>query len=92
MCVKLGSCTFLKGLLILEELNGYFLPYEINTYANEFRLTRGLAEELMENEQVDPIQVEYPEESAGRRRSAGEPRKRLKRQRRKLRSDITLRF
>lgn len=75
-----------------KKLNGYFLPYEIQRYANEFRLTRGLAEELMENEQVDPIQVEYPEESARRRRSAGEPRKRLKRLRRKLRSDIRLRF
>jgi WD40 repeat protein len=77
-----------------KKLNGYFLPYEIHRYAKEFRLTRGLAEELMENEQVDPIGIEYPEESAGERKSAGggEPRKRFKRRRRRLKDSIKLRF
>ncbi len=76
-----------------KKLNGYFLPYEIHRYANEFRLTQGVAEELMENEQVDPIQVEYPEESArGRKSAGGEPRKRFKRRRRRLRDSIKLRF
>jgi len=61
-----------------QKLNGYFLQSEIDEYAKEFSLTRGLSEEyaeysstqglgeqLMRREYKEPISLEYPESAAG---------------------------
>ena len=83
-----------------KKLNGYFLEYEIQEYAKEFSLTRGLleehseysmthlAEELMRIEYIKPVSLEYPGSAAG----GGGPRRRLRRRRRRPRDSLKLRL